>query len=105
MVDYLYENDYLDKNAKEAIKALKYDEIKDEFYFSKSFSGSGGKRLSYKQALKLYQLDLPKFSSMKQLDTLLGGYGKNITQTSSEGEKLLEEILNAPTQSKKGLWF
>lgn len=105
MVDYLYENDYLDKNAKEAIKALKYDEIKDEFYFSKSFSGSGGKKLSYKQALKLYQLDLPKFSSMKQLDTLLGGYGKNITQTGSEGEKLLEEILNAPTQSKKGLWF
>ncbi len=114
MVDYLYENDYIDKNAKEAIKALKYDEINNSFYFKKSFtSGSGGtgrgSKLTYKQALALFKIPIPKFSELKGFKGLLSQYVGTTSQTGREGETLLSEILNKPASQKSSggnnLWF
>lgn len=108
MIDYLYERDYISKNQKEALKALKYDEIKNEFYYKKSYKG-GDKNLTYKQALKAFNIDLPKFSSLKSIDLALD-IGTGTSQTDRSGDKLLSSILSsAPKQpSSRGdrkLWF
>ena len=93
MIVYLYDKGYIDKNQKAAIKALKYDQIKDEFYYSRDYNG-GSKRLTYKQALALFKTKLPKYSelkSFKNLNTLMGS--QSTSQTGHEGEKILEDIL------------
>lgn len=103
MVDYLYENDYIGENEQKAIKALKYDEINDKFYFSKSFKG-GGSGMTYKQARALFKTEIPQFSSLKNLNSLLGKFA----QTSAKDDTLIENILQgAPTtrQRSSGLWF
>ena len=111
MVDYLYENDYIDKNAKDAIKALKYDEINDKFYFKKSFTGGtgGGRNLTYKQALALFKIPIPSFNELRGFRGLLSQYAGTTSQTGREGETLLSEILNKPasqTASRgNNLWF
>lgn len=110
MVDYLYENDYIGESEKDAIKALKYDEIQDKFYFSKSFAKKGkGKTMTYKQAKALYNFDVPKFSALKSMDNLLARYGTRSSQTASQDDTLIENILRSkPTQRKaksNGLWF
>jgi hypothetical protein len=110
MVDYLYENDYIGENEKDAIKALKYDEIQDKFYFSKSFAKKGqGKSLTYKQAKALFNMEVPKFSALKSMDNLLARYGTRSSQTASQDDSLIENILqNRPTRrasKTQGLWF
>ena len=106
MVDYLYENGYIGENEKKAIKALKFDEIKNKFYFAKSFSDTGG--MTYKQALALYKIDMPKFSTLKDTKSLLSNYGGS-TQTSQANDKLIETILsrkpNKKTSTNGKLWF
>ena len=115
MIDYLYEKDYIGKNEKEALKALQYDQVEDEFYFKKSYSGgggtsggsggtsggSGGKKLSYAQALKLFKIDLPKYSELKSVKNLLATHSGGVSQTSSEGDMLLSNILNRKAVSPK----
>ena len=104
MVDYLFENDYIGQNEKEAIKALKFDEIKNEFYFSKSFAKKGT-GMTYKQAKALYKMDMPKFSTLKNTSSLLGSYN-NASQTGRGNDKLISNILNSPKKQKNGkLWF
>lgn len=116
MVDYLYENGYIDKNSQKAIKSLKYDEIKDKFYFTKSFgggSGSGGggskkKTMSYKEARSLFNVEIPKFSELKSVENLLAQYQSSASQKGDSNERLLEDILyKAPTKKQKNqnLWF
>lgn len=109
MIDYLYERDYISKGQKDALKALKYDEIKNEFYYKKSYKGGSGGKLSYKQALSLFKVDLPKYSSLKSMSSILSAYDQitsGSTQTARGGETLLTDILSgAPqTNSNKGLW-
>lgn len=107
MIDYLYERDYISKGQKNALKALQYDEIKDEFYYKKSYSGGGGGKLSYSQALKVFNVELPKFSKLKSLDFLSDSISTGTSQTARAGETLLSDILSgAPkANSNKGLWF
>lgn len=115
MVDYLYENGYIDKNSQKAIKSLKYDEIKDKFYFTKSFGGGGGsgsggsgKKLSYKQASAMFNVDIPKFSELKSVENLLAQYQSSASQRGDSNERLIEDILyKAPKKRPKqeGLWF
>lgn len=111
MVDYLYENDYISEGEKKAIKALKYDEIQDKFYFSKSYTGggSGSGKLTYKQAQALFKVDLPKFSQMKGVDALLQSYAQKSAQTDPNDDRLLQDILyKAPRKRNtrsQGLWF
>lgn len=96
MVDYLYERDYISEDAKEAIKALKYDEIKDEFYFKKSFGEKGkGKKLTYNQARAIFNVKFPKISSLKSIDNLLKQYTPGASQTDRKGDILLSSILNS----------
>ena len=107
MVDYLFENDYIGENEKEAIKALKFDEIKNEFYFSKSFAKKGS-GMTYKQAKALYKMDMPKFSTLKDTGSLLKSMSQKITQTGGTNDKLLETILtgNKPARTNNSkLWF
>lgn len=107
MVDYLFENDYIGENEKEAIKALKFDEIQNKFYFSKSFAKKGS-GMTYKQAKAFYKMDMPKFSTIKDTASLLKSINQNVTQTSSNGDKLLETILtgNKPARTNNSkLWF
>jgi hypothetical protein len=107
MVDYLYENDYISEDAQKAIKALKYDELKDSFYFSKSFAKSGkAKELTYKQAKALFTVELPKYSDLKSVDSLLKSY-KSTSQTGSEQDSLISSILSkkAKTRGDAKLWF
>lgn len=104
MVSYLYDRGYIDKDQKKILQALKYDEINKEFYFTRSYTeGSGGKKLSYAQALKLFKpIEFPKpikVSSIKDLATKL-------PTTNDGGEQLLQNILSAPKRTtNKGLWF
>lgn len=106
MVDYLYDMDYLDKGQKDAIKALKYDEINDKFYYSKSYKGGGGSGISYAKAQKLFDIPLPKFSRLKSLDFLLSMEAGGV-QTNQSNDRLLSSILSAPVQrnTNKDLWF
>lgn len=110
MVDYLYENDYIGENEKDAIKALKYDEIQDKFYFSKSFAKKGkGKSMTYKQAKALFNFELPKFGDIKSVDALLASYGTRSSQTNTQDDSLIENILQSKparrTAGGQGLWF
>ena len=111
MVDYLYEMDYINKQQKEAIKNLKYDEIGNKFYYSKSYTGSGsGSSLTYKQAKSLFKIELPKFSELKSVSSLLDNYSPATTsQTGSKGDRLLTEILSGTPKKKdtqsQGYWF
>lgn len=89
MVDYLYENNLLDKNQRDAIKAVTYDEITGRFGYKKSFGDKAG--LSYKQALALYKVPLPKFSALKSISNLL--QTPSAGQTGSNNERLLSDIL------------
>ena len=92
MLTYLYEKDYISEAQKKAIKALRFDEIENEFYFEKSYGSSG--RLTYKQALAAFKIDLPKYSelkSFKNLNNMISG--QSTSQTSHEGEMILEDIL------------
>ena len=108
MVDYLYEKDYIGENEKEAIKAVKWDEITDTPYISKSFAKQGaGKKLSYSQAKALFKIDFPKFSTLKGISALL----RDNPPTSQRGggdDRLIENILNTRTgnrQKDNRLWF
>lgn len=105
MVDYLYEMDYISDSQKKAIKALKYDEINDKFYYSKSYKGGG--RMSFSQAEKLYKMSLPKFSNLKSMDLLLSPYSGGTAQTNAQDDRLLSSILKAPIQknTNNNLWF
>lgn len=107
MIDYLYEMDYISDAEKDALKAIKYDEIGNKFYLSKSYKGKGS--ISYKEALKLFKVDLPKFSTMKSVESLLSNYGGGMQQTGSQGETLLSDVLyNAPNRKNNRnskLWF
>lgn len=107
MITYLYERDYISKDQKDALNATKYDEIKDEFYLTKSYGGGGGsKKLSYAQALKAFQVDIPKYSRLKSMDLLFSSPGES-SKVAASGEKLLANILSSkPTRSKNSnLWF
>lgn len=104
MLTYLYENDYIDENAKEAINALKFDEVNSKFYFTKAFSKKGKGTMTYKQAKALYD-NLPKFSILKDTGDLMKTLG---SQTSGSGDKLIESILSRKTPIKNTnskLWF
>ena len=97
MIDYLYDRDYISKGQKDALKALKFDEINNEFYYKKSYSGGGsGGKLTYKQALNLFQVDLPKYSALKSMSSIINSYDaitSGASQTDRSGETLLEDIL------------
>ena len=75
------------------MKALRFDEIKNEFYFKKSFK-QGGKRLTYAQALKLFKIDLPRYSELKSVKNLLRGVSVGTSQTGRGGERILADILS-----------
>lgn len=95
MVDYLYENDLIDENQKEAIKNLRYDEIKDKFYFTKSFQEKGQpKTMSYSQALSKYKIKLPTFDFLKDVDNFFAIANRAQSQINGSGDRLLTEILN-----------
>lgn len=106
MIDYLYENDYVSEDEKAMLKAVKYDEIKGEYYIKKSFAKSGAsKNPTYAQALKLFSLDAPvgKYKTRSVGDILTTksiGLGDN---------RLIDEILkntgSQPRLTGKKLWF
>lgn len=106
MIDYLFDRDYISKAQSKALKALKYDEIKEEFYYK---GGTGGGDLTYKQALKAFQIDLPKFSKLKSLDLMFEPISGNTSQTVSQGNILLSNLLNSKpkntSSSNSKLWF
>ena len=95
MITYLYDKGYISKNQKKALSALKYDQVKDEFYYSRDYSSGGGssKKLSYSQALKLFKIDLPKYSELKSVKNFLSSNSSGTTQTDRSGDTLLSDIL------------
>lgn len=113
MIEYLYDKDYISKKQKAALKALKYDEIKDEFYYDKDYKGGGsgdGGTMTYKQALKAFQIELPKFSKLKSLDLMFEPMSSGASQTTRQGNTLLSNILSRSPKtsgntSNKKLWF
>lgn len=114
MAQYLYEMDYITKDQMKAIKALEYDEIGNKFYYKKSYTGGGsggsGSSLTWKQAMKLFApVELPKFSALKSIDTLLANYSPATSQTGEKSDTLLEDILSKTPKKKdtksQGYWF
>lgn len=114
MLDYLYEMDYINDDMRDAVKALKWDEINNRPYYSKSFKGGAGggskkgKELTYNQAKALFNMELPKYSRLKSIDVLLQAYNPGASQTGSGDDTLITSILNAPAQRSSGskeLWF
>jgi len=108
MVDYLYENDYISKDEQKAIKALKWDEINDKPYLSKSYTKSKSGSLSYSQAKKLFNVELPKFSRLKSLDYLSKSLPQGGSQRAGGDDRLIDTLLNAPNKRRSGsgnLWF
>jgi len=108
MVSYLYENDYISKDEQKAIKALKWDEINDKPYFTKSYTKSESGSLSYSQAKKLFNVELPKFSRLKSLDYLSKSSSQGGSQRAGGDDRLIDTLLNAPNKRRSGsgnLWF
>jgi len=108
MVSYLYENDYISKDEQKAIKALRWDEINDKPYFTKSYTKSSGGSLSHSQAKKLFNVELPKFSRLKSLDYLAKSLPQGGSQRAGGDDRLIDTLLNAPNKRRSGsgnLWF
>lgn len=110
MIDYLYENNYFGEDEQELLKAIKFDEIQNKFYVSKSFKkkgeGGGKKKLTLSQALSLFKTDFPEFDTPQGLTNLLRTYDSG-SQTARGDDTLIENILSAQPQSGRtgGLWF
>lgn len=86
MIDYLYQNDVITKDQQKLLKAIEYDELKQEFYIKKGsrVGGSGGfSKTKYNEFLRLYSLDVPKLES-KQYHY----------QTPTRNSNLIDSILN-----------
>jgi len=108
MIEYLYDKSYISKDQKAALKAIKYDQIKDEFYYDRDYDGGGSGKMTYKQAQKLFKIDLPKFSTLKSISSLMSG-SSSTSQTSDDGETMLSNILskrpNKSSNKNSNLWF
>ncbi len=67
MIDYLYQNDYIGKDQRDLLKAIDFDEVTQKFFIKKSSKygadGSGSKKLTYSQLLKLFSIDLKELNS------------------------------------------
>lgn len=104
VVDELYEMGYLTKDQKNAIKALKYNEITGEFNYKRDYSGKSSSNLTYKQAMALFKIDLPKFSEIKSPSP----FSKPSAKGSATAEKTLDEILNFNPKKQTSIqdqWF
>lgn len=108
MLTYLYERDYISKDEKEMLSAIKFDQLTGDFYVSKSYKGSGGGKISYAKALKLFEkVDIPEVKSLKGLASINSLMTPSSTRKSAE--KLLSDVLSkkpqTPKSSGKRLWF
>jgi hypothetical protein len=95
MIDYLYDRDYISKDQKELLKATQFDELTGEFYWKKDskFGGGGsgkGKKLTYSQALKLFNIDIPKLTN-KDLTSYINSLMPDISQKMN---KTIQDILS-----------
>jgi len=99
MITYLYDKGYIGKSQKKALQSFKYDQVNGEYYYSRDYDGAGGsggssKKLSYAQALKLFKIDLPKYSELKSVKNFLSSNSSETTQTDNSGDNLLSNILS-----------
>jgi hypothetical protein len=109
MVNYLYEMDYISESEKKLLTALRFDEVGNKFYLTKSYKGSGGgKKLTYKQARELYKVNFPNLTGLsRNLTSFMKSMIASVTQKDDTGDRLLSSILTAqPKRStRQDLWF